>query len=237
MKFSLLSDLHVNHPQPKMRYDLLEEIVVVAGDTSNGLEGLRFLQKLKNKGHRVLAVDGNHEHYSNLNQGRTIDETTQRFASEFPTFYSSFEDDAAFILRNGWYFVHNEQAWFHYMNDGRYADAGGNAVSIRAKQDARAVRRLLEYCEESGRAAVVVTHTAPCLETLNPVFDGHFSNEWYWNPDMRPLLGEFKDTILVWCHGHTHAPADVVVDGVRVVCNPRGYPGENPDWKPITIEV
>lgn len=27
-----------------------------------------------------------------------------------------------------------------------------------------------------------------------------------------------------------------VVDGVRVVCNPRGYPNENPDWRPRTIE-
>ena len=27
------------------------------------------------------------------------------------------------------------------------------------------------------------------------------------------------------------------VHGVRVVCNPRGYPRENPGWKPKTFKV
>lgn len=40
MKFSLLSYMHVDFPQLKTPYDKLEEIVVVAGDTSNGLEVL-----------------------------------------------------------------------------------------------------------------------------------------------------------------------------------------------------
>jgi len=35
MKFSLISDMHVNHPQLKTPYDKLEEIIVVAGDTSD----------------------------------------------------------------------------------------------------------------------------------------------------------------------------------------------------------
>ena len=47
MKFSLISDMHVNHPQPKTPYAKLEKVVVVAGDTSNGLEGLRFLESIK----------------------------------------------------------------------------------------------------------------------------------------------------------------------------------------------
>lgn len=72
-KYSLISDMHVNHPQLKTPYELLEENVIVAGDTSNGLDGLKFLHKIQKKGHNVYAVDGNHEHYRNVNQGRTID--------------------------------------------------------------------------------------------------------------------------------------------------------------------
>ena len=30
----------------------------------------------------------------------------------------------------------------------------------------------------------------------------------------------------LWIHGHTHTFFDYVVSGTRVVCNPRGYPGE-----------
>ena len=42
----------------------------------------------------------------------------------------------------------------------------------------------------------------------------------------------------LWIHGHTHTLFDYCVRGTRVVCNPRGYPGERtgfrPDW---TVEI
>jgi len=46
MKFTLISDMHVDFPQNKTPYEQFEETVVVAGDTSNGLEGLKFLNSL-----------------------------------------------------------------------------------------------------------------------------------------------------------------------------------------------
>jgi predicted phosphodiesterase len=54
---------------------------------------------------------------------------------------------------------------------------------------------------------------------------------------MLELIKRYKENILVWCHGHTHEAADKIVEGVRVVCNPRGYPGENKNWAPLTVEV
>lgn len=235
MKFSLVSDMHVNHPQPKTPYDNLEQVVVVAGDTANGLEGLRFLQKLKNKGFTVIAVDGNHEHYSNASQDRSIEETTARFRENHP--WTVELEGITFVQRNGWYWVEHEALWSNYMNDQKYCRTYAEEVNARAVADAVYLREALTEARDYQHKVVVTTHTAPCLETLNKEFEGHYSNDWYWNPSMRPLLAEFKDTILVWCHGHTHAFADVVIDGVRVVANPRGYPGENPDWKPFTIEV
>jgi predicted phosphodiesterase len=34
----------------------------------------------------------------------------------------------------------------------------------------------------------------------------------------------------LWIHGHTHDPFDYEINGTRVICNPRGYPGENASW-------
>src|SRR3546814_19058159 len=75
------------------------------------------------------------------------------------------------------------------------------------------------------------------MASLDPRFDGQFSNEWYWNPHMEPLLAKHRDKIAVWHHGHTHAAVDVVVDGIRIVTTPRGNPGENPGEKPWTVEI
>lgn len=236
VKFSLISDMHVDFPQPRTPYEKLEQKVVVAGDTSNGLEGLRFLLKLKNKGFDVFACDGNHEHYANLLQNRSVYETQARFREEHSS-VRMLTDTVPICLYNGWYPVTDEEMWQGYMNDSYRSCLSGEEVSSLAREHARCVQAALQEWKDLQYKGVVVTHTAPCEETLNPRFEGHFSNEWYWSPHMRDLLSEFKDQIHVWCHGHSHAFSDKIVDGVRVVCNPRGYPGENPDWCPFTVEI
>lgn len=235
MKFSLISDMHVDFPQRKTPYDLLEKNVIVAGDTANGLEGLKFLDKLCRKGFDVLACDGNHEHYSNLSQNRSAEETAARFRERYRG-TGEFEGIPV-VLRNGWYLVSDEALWRSCMNDSKRTTLTRQEVNLRAWNDYNSIRIELQDWRDYQYKGIVVTHTAPCKETLDPKFDGWYSNEWYFNPYMRDLLTEFKDQIHVWCHGHTHAKNEAIVEGVRVVCNPRGYPGENPDWEPMTIEV
>lgn len=228
-KFSLISDMHVDFPQPKTPYDQLEKFVVAAGDTSNGLLGLKFLQKLKRKGHDVFAVDGNHEHYGNMTQGRSQDQTERQFFEGLEQgLFRDLGNGLIIIGANGWYPVTDESLWTGYMNDGIYSGLMAAEVNKLAEAHAYVISATLKTVRH--KAAIIVTHTAPCLDTLNPAYEDHYSNEWYWNPHMREVLSQHRDQILVWCHGHTHAPNDKLVDGVRVVCNPRGYPGENPGW-------
>lgn len=234
-KFSLVSDLHIDFPQPKTPYHLLEPFVVVAGDTSNGLGGLKFLQKLKNKGFDVFAVDGNHEMYSNRSQGRTPAQTETQFYEGLNQGHERVLDNGLLIVGyNGWYPVEDEELWYNYMNDSRNGCINANMANNMATSHAHRIDYALKAHDGP---AIVVTHTAPCEETLNPDYFGYFSNAWYWNPLMREVLAAHSDKILVWCHGHSHAPADKTIDGVRVVCQPRGYPGEQPNWTPKTINI
>ena len=39
------------------------------------------------------------------------------------------------------------------------------------------------------------------------------------------LIEEYQP--ILWIHGHTHDPFDYELFATRVVCNPRGYPGEH----------
>jgi predicted phosphodiesterase len=233
-KYSLVSDLHVNHPQPSIDKNDLEQFIVVAGDTSNGLDGIRYLDKLKRRGHTVFAVDGNHEHYSNSGKGRSIQETELQFYNLLDQrFTVEVADGLRMIGCNGWYPVTDERLWLGYMNDGRYA---GDCDQVNARYLAHAewMRHQLERLE--GKA-VVVTHTSPSFETLDQRYGDHYSNDWYWSPLMGQVLKDYAHKISVWHHGHTHTSVDKIVDGVRIVANPRGYPGENPGWKPLTMEI
>ena len=45
------------------------------------------------------------------------------------------------------------------------------------------------------------------------------------------------DQVALWVHGHSHTAVDYDVAGTRVVCNPRGYPGEDTDFKPNLVLV
>lgn len=239
IKFTLVSDLHADFPQESIDYNKLEQHVIVAGDTTNGLECLRFLShKLREKkGHDVYAVCGNHEHYANYNSGRDIHETEARFREESPAYIEGTEDFPPVALRTGWYTVSDEPLWQRYMNDSKRMVVSAEQMNELAKRDASALRDVLQNWKDLQLKGIVVTHMSPCEETLDPKYRGAFSNEWYWSPLLRPLLTEYAEQIHVWCHGHTHAANDKVVDGVRVVCNPRGYPGENRGWGPLTISL
>lgn len=232
-RYSLVSDLHVDHPQPKT--PPMEQTVIVAGDTGNGLVGLKMLQKLKRKGHTVFAVDGNHEHYANDAQGRSIEQTEEAFFKglDQQRILDLIEGELTVVGVNGWYLVPNEDEWLGYMNDGRFA---GRAADVN-----RIAVRHMEWLDDTlsliQNKVIVVTHTAPTMLSLDPRFEGHPSNVWYWNPLMQPLLTKHADKIAVWHHGHTHRAMDVTAFGVRIVTNPRGYPRENPSWKPLTMEI
>lgn len=233
----LVSDLHLDHPHPKTP-PFEEEFIIVAGDTGNGLIGLKYLNKLKRRGHVIFAVDGNHEHYCNESQGRTLNETEVDF-------YEGLNQERVLDLPehklkivgcNGWYEVRDEEHWLGYMNDGRFGNTSAKEVTEKAFTQANFLYDTIHEMPSDYRA-IVVTHTSPHPMSLDPRYIGSHGNQYFFNPYMERVLFGVGKRIAVWYHGHTHRGMDQVIHGVRIVTNPRGYPGENPRWKPKVMEI
>lgn len=77
---------------------------------------------------------------------------------------------------------------------------------------------------------VVVTHFLPHPGGIAPRFATH-----PLNPAFASDLGPLVARAALWIHGHTHAASEYVVGGTRVVCNPRGYPGEPTGFRPDLV--
>lgn len=82
---------------------------------------------------------------------------------------------------------------------------------------------------------VVVSHHAP--------HPGSVAQRYRGDPLTPAFVSDLSDLMArgrpdLWVHGHTHTSFDYRVGPTRVVCNPRGFPGENDVFDPgLVVEV
>jgi Icc-related predicted phosphoesterase len=107
------------------------------------------------------------------------------------------------------------------------------AIVDSAKADAEYIQNAVT---NSAHHVVVMTHHAPnrVLLKYNPNPRWVMLNGSYANTLLEPIT---NSNIRAWCFGHTHDRQDRVLNGVRYINNARGYPGENPGWTPVEIEI
>jgi predicted phosphodiesterase len=240
MRIQFLSDIHLEvapYTPPVTGADF----VVLAGDIHNGAAGIEWARERFNV--PVLYVAGNHEYYDG-----EFNAVHDRLAAAAGRTGVRLLDCTE--LRAGDIRFLGCTLWTDYslVPESRRARAVENSRTknpdyalIRhgarnfAPEDATALclrhRRWLEerLNESFGGATVVVTHFAPHPLSIAPVFADHPANPAFI-VDLEALMGRAA----LWIHGHTHTRFDYRVRGTRVVCNPRGYPGEptgfRPDW-------
>ena len=76
-----------------------------------------------------------------------------------------------------------------------------------------------ELAKTFGGKTIVVTHHAPHRLSLAERYADNRVSAGFVNH--LPTL--VRSPAALWIHGHTHTAFDYMVDGTRVVCNPRGY--------------
>jgi len=236
MKLHILSDLHIEFSEftpPSTDADA----VVLAGDIGVGLGGIdwaarHFSQK------PVIYVPGNHEYYYHdlslvddlkanarpnihILDGDSVEIRGVRFVGS--TLWTDFE-----LFGEGEKFHAMSRAG-HQLEDFSCIQDGGRAFTPEKSTQLHGSGKA--YLKESFAVAhdgptVVVTHHLPstmsiakkfATDPLSPAFASR----------LEPLIERGRPE--VWIHGHTHESCDYEIFETRVVCNPRGYPGEVQD--------
>jgi len=240
MKIRVLSDLHLEFagwtPPPAHA-----DVVVLAGDIHVGVRGIEWARR-QFPALPVIYVIGNHEFYGGQLQqmSAALRETAERLDVNVL--------DAAELLIEGTRFL-GATLWTDFalygvgprlqqsMDDARRAITYFRAIrygstELFSPELAREMHlsqvKWLEdkLMEEFDGPTVVVTHFLPHRRSIHPKYEGDQFNPAFAS-DLARLVGP---PVSLWIHGHTHESLDYVVNGTRVVCNPRGYLPMEPNF-------
>ena len=244
MKLNILSDLHLSCGTLEVpRNDA--DVVVLAGDVARPKEAVSWALGFAKP---VLYVPGNHEFYGGGIVG-AAEELKQLCAA---TNIHVLDNDQ--ITIEGVRFL-GTTLWTDLM---LWTDGEQRALAMQEAQcfmrdfsrihvdepmprlftpeDACALCRAnvqwLEsrLVEPHAGPTVVITHHAPSRQSIHPRFDGSLLNGCFVSDLQHLADGERAQ---LWVHGHTHDSFDYMLNGTRVVCNPRGYSREGVNENPL----
>ena len=260
MKILVLSDLHLEF-LPLVPDETAADVVVLAGDIDLGLAGIEW-GRASFPDKDVVYVAGNHEFYGHDWNGLR-DQMRQEAHRQTVHF---LENDAVII--DGVRFLGTAlwtdfdlfgaarreaamQAAQEYMTDYRRISAGPPGphnkrpplTPAHTRERHVESRAWLEQrlAEPHDGKTVVVTHFLPGIQSVAGRFRGEITSAAFAS-DFDAQMGQAA----LWIHGHTHDSFDYLLNGTRVVCNPRGYcefrgngiECENPSFEPDkTVEV
>lgn len=242
-----MSDLHLNH-KTWIAPDVPADVVMLAGDVTNGVEGIRWARDVF-KDASIVYVAGNQECYGHnidrlIPQLRTVARECDVHFLEQDVLYMNGVRILGATLWTDFNLFGNSALWF-----------GSDEVRSNRPVDRKAIQNdtgIFTHAAKAGRhqstvkwlkselerdfdgRTVVMTHHLPSMLGLPPMWRDDRSSAAFAShlDDLFPLVD-------VWICGHTHTAADFRAGRCRVVVNPRGrtaagHNGFNPG---LVIEV
>lgn len=243
MNIQIMSDLHLEHDN-SFKFEKAEnaDILILAGDISSYTFQSDFVRECASQITTIMIM-GNHEPL-----GYSIKETVEAWkALNIPNLYIL---DNETIEINGVHFI-GSTLWSNINADPINQIAIKNAfcdfkkifneqktdlISIADYQ--REFEKSLYFIEnelaKGYKKTVLITHHLPTFSSISDRFINSPFNAGMASNLSNLLL--YNDNLVLAIHGHTHDSMDYMLgDTVRIVCNPRGYYGENKDFNPLKV--
>ena len=250
MKIDIISDLHLNllHEVDEAQTMFSDgDLLIVAGDLTNTYKefwniGTEFLTLAKRHYKDVLYVLGNHEFYDY--EPTTIKNVTDAISAWcFENSIHFMSEPTTMIIQGKTFFGGTMWGDCHQpefipviramLNDFRFIYTD-NKTKFTPNDSITLNGKFKEKLMET-KADVVVTHFAPTRKSISDRFDGSLINSYFANDGIEKFIETSE--IKLWVHGHTHDTFDYIIGNTRIVCNPKGYVGENRDIKIAQVEI
>jgi hypothetical protein len=255
MKVQIMSDLHIDYPGARGFPPLAPgaSIVIVAGDTCQGLVQAVEAQRRAYPNVEVVTVAGNHEYYryclpAELEAGRI---RAKELGVHLLENDSVVIGDLRVIGATGWtdYELFGAALRVPAMREAAVGMQDHKRITWRKQpwqrfrpEEARALHlqsRAFIDAElaklHDGPSLVLTHHAGAALEAIAPEFQRSLLSAAYAS-DLLPLVDRHQPQW--WVSGHTHTTMDLRRGRTRMISNPCAYADENPYFDPLfTIEV
>lgn len=223
----------------------------------------QFIKYLCTQFQYIFVVPGNHEYYTtnrNITNADTIsgiDAKIRKFAKTIPNMFFLNNDTIRLKIDKKNYVFIGTTLWTGVpLVNRKYINCRMNDYSMAwvanekpkspaekskwkpfrhfntddmSKLHVKAVRYVLNVLKKvkSNEISILLTHhkpvrTKPITDILSQAYE----------TDLTKII--IKRPLRLAAHGHTHTKMDKIINGVRIVSNPKGYPNEvthhKPDW-------
>jgi Icc-related predicted phosphoesterase len=209
----------------------------------------QFLAHVSEQFPHVVQIAGNHEFYKGVYPDAY--EWMKTKCNEFPNIHFLNKDsvdlgDITFVGATLWTDMHkSDPTTLHLiagmMNDFRIIRNSKKNYRRFSPEDAvsdhhDALQYILKTVDaDPSKRYVVIGHHAPTAMSVHQRYKTeHYANGGYYSDLSESILD--RPQIALWCHGHMHDPFDYMMGDTRVVCNPRGYAGYEPQAKDFALK-
>ena len=252
-KIDIVSDLHIDqwsskytskYPCGKVSefpFQLKKsdsDYLVVAGDISDNLDdSIKYLNYLSKYYNKILFVDGNHEHvnrYPKLYDKGYINKLVNNDKLVYLPKNPYRINNTMFIGCCGWWDYNNESSesikkcsnyfgnWITHFSRKENLEFIHNVIE-KSKEEFNYLNKLLKRYNNDNEIddIVIVTHTLPDViySDNNSIVDNY---DCQYNTKFQNLFKYNK--LSKWIFGHTHKQWEGKINGVNIICNPRGRP-------------
>jgi len=199
----------------------------------------------------VVMVAGNHEFY----RGR-LKRSMEVLRGELNHYQNFYLLDNEQVIINNVVFV-GATLWtdynkgdpltkFHvlsYMNDYKHIkdDTGAGIRKLHPNTLQELHRASVEYIDSitlhhRDKFVLAVSHHSPSFKSVVDQYANDPLMNGAYHSDLSELILN-RENIRYWIHGHSHACVDYMIGQCNVICNPRGYPGENGKFVDRVVEL